>query len=362
MAVPLKRSPRKNRNMMLFSHSHFQHRPNPEPFVLALSSDIELSEIRVRPFLAALLARGVIAGFQLADRKMHSMGWHKDFSFTHIWCHRNVSTAQYRFLRKNQNVPIVYDLDDLMTATPDFVKARPRNVARIRWCLQHAQTITTSTDVMRSHLLRESPASNIITLKNGHAGSCSPLSRPVQKKIIWISGDHPFVLRNNPEFVSQLANIVNKHSYKMIFIGRFDPDIRQQFEQARYLQRIDVNSYREILRTFAGGIGFAPLPSGLSALNQQFFDAKSDIKLLDFLSSGLVPVCTSTPPYARSELFVPELAAADAGGLLTKLDLCMSDHAGWIERINNGFGRSSLLDQRRFINLSAGLDPIFKTA
>lgn len=348
---------------MLFPHSRFEYRTNPEPLVLALSSDNELSEIRIRPFLAALLARGVIAGFQLADRKMHSMGWHKDFSFTHIWCHRNVSTTQYRFLRKNRNAPIIYDLDDLMTATPDFVKARPRNIARIRWCLQYAQTITTSTEVMKSHLLQElSAPKNIITLKNGHAGQNSTTPQTVQTRIIWVSGDHPFVLRNNPEFVGQLARIVNKHGYEMIFVGRFDPSIGQQFKQARYLQRIDVNSYREILRTFAGAIGFAPLPSGLSGLNQQFFDAKSDIKLLDFLSSGLVPVCTSTPPYARSELFVPELAAENADGLLARLDLCMSGHAGWLERVNYRFGRSGLLDQRRFINLSSRLDSIFEAA
>lgn len=121
---------------MFFLNPRFKYKADTRPFVLALSSDNELFEIRIRPFLAALVARDVIAGFQFADRRMNSMGWHKDFTFSHIWCHRNVSTAQYRFLQKNKHVPIIYDIDDLLTAVPDFVKNRPHIVERIRWCLQ----------------------------------------------------------------------------------------------------------------------------------------------------------------------------------------------------------------------------------
>lgn len=344
---------------MLFSHSHFKYRLDTEPSVLALSSDTELNEIRVRPFLAALLARGVISDFQFADRKMNLTGWHKDFAFTHIWCHRNVSTAQYRFLRKHQHVPIIYDIDDLLTAVPDFVKNRPHVVERIRWCLENAQVVTTSTDALRSHLLCDQHSTDkIITLKNGHLGH-EPPPRMIQKKIIWTSGDHPFVLRESPEFIGELANIANHHDYEVIFIGRFNPAMGQQFKRWRYIQRLDVNSYREFLRSFGGSIGLAPLPSGLAAHNQQFFDAKSDIKLLDYISSGLVPICTSTPPYANSELYVPELGADDPDGLLHKLDLCIQDHAGWLERMDMRFHRNGGLDERRYNNLSRKLDVIF---
>jgi len=344
---------------MFFHQSGFTHRANSEPLILALVSDHELSEIRVRPFLAALLARGVIAGFHFADRKMHSMGWHKEFSFTHIWCHRNVSTAQSRFLRKHQHVPIIYDIDDLLTAVPDFVKNRLHIVERIRWCLDHAHTVTTSTDTLGSHLSDMIPSGKIITLKNGHLGHEVP-PRSVQKKIIWTSGDHPFVLRDNPDFESKLANIANRHDYEMIFIGRFDSAMGQQFNRQRHIQRLDVHSYREFLRSCGGAIGLAPLPSGLSAHNQRFFDAKSDIKLLDYISNGLVPICTNTPPYARSELYVPELGAASPDELLQKLDLCIQDHAGWLERLNRKFHGNGALDQRRYSDLSQHLDAIFQ--
>ena len=344
---------------MLFNRSDFRYRSGSEPFVLALASENEVSEIRARTVLAALLARGTIAAFQFADRKMNSTGWHKEFSFTHIWCHRNVSTAQYRFLRKHHNVPIIYDIDDLLTAVPDFIKNRPRIVERIHWCLEHARAITTSTDVLRAHLQRATSTSkDIIVLKNGYSGQAAAPS-PVQKKIIWTSGDHPFVVRTDPEFISKLATIANSHEYEVIFVGRFDPSAGEQFKRKRYIQRLDVNSYREFLRSLGGSIGLAPLPSGLSDHNQQFFDAKSDIKLLDYISNGILPVCTSTPPYANSELYIPELGAADPGELLRKLEMSIQDHAGWLERMNVKFAATGALAQRRYTSLSEKLDLIF---
>lgn len=348
---------------MFFGRSSFTYSPAPDPFVLALSSDVELSEIRIRPFLTALLARGAISGFQLADRKMKSMGWHKDFSFTHIWCHRNVSTAQFRFLRKHAHVPIIYDLDDLMTAAPDFVKSRPRTVERVRWCLEHAQAVTTSTDILRGHLLKlVPPPKSVMTLKNGFSGHAAPTSSPLvqQKRIVWVSGDHPFVMRDNPQFTERLADIANRRGYEMILIGRFDAALARLFKLSRHIRRLDFNSYRELLRYFAGAIGLAPLPSGLARRNQRFFDAKSDIKLLDYLSSGLVPVCTSTPPYTQSELYIPELAAETADGLLDKLENCIVDHSRWLTLIADRFSATGTLNSRTFANLSGSLEPLLK--
>lgn len=286
------------------------------------------------------------------------MGWHKEFAFTHIWCHRNVSTAQYRLLRKHQHLPIIYDIDDLLTADPDFVKDRPRIVERIRWCLEsraHRHHLHGHAEIAP---VRYDPTGKIIILKNGHLGDDLP-PRSVQKKIVWTSGDHPFVLRDIPEVAGELGNIANKHDYEMTFIGRFDTAIGERFKRQRHIQKLDVHSYREFLRSCSGAIGLAPLPSGLSAHNQRFFDAKSDIKLLDYTSNGMIPVCTNTPPYARSEFYIPELGANDPDELLRKLDICIQDHAGWLERLDRTFHGSGALDQRRYIDLSHNPDSIF---
>jgi hypothetical protein len=344
----------------MFASHRFRPVRDDSSFILALSSDKEISEIRIRPFLAALLARGVISGFQFADRDMNSMGWHKDFCFTHIWCHRNVSTAQYRLLRKQTEAPIIYDIDDLLLAPPDFVKPRPRNMRRIQWCLDHAQAVTTSTEALRAHLIDQAASpKTIITLKNGHIGYARSHHPAVRKQVIWTSGDYPFVLRNAPEFLNGLADIVNRNDYEMVLIGRFEPDHIAPFKRVRHIRRIDFNSYRETLRLFEGAIAIAPLPSGLEVQNQTFFDAKSDIKLLDYLSSGLIPVCTAALPYTRSELYIPELGAKNPGELLQMLESCMGNQAGWLARIDSKIHAAGILDQRRFDRLSQELDRIF---
>src|SRR5262249_28757219 len=82
--------------------------------VLALFSDRHSGEIRIQLFLDALLARGIIEDYLVVGRDLKPMTPRKSFGFTHIWCQRNISTAQFRFLKRNPRVPFVYDVDDLL--------------------------------------------------------------------------------------------------------------------------------------------------------------------------------------------------------------------------------------------------------
>ncbi|MBX9710948.1 MAG: hypothetical protein K2X60_07935 [Xanthobacteraceae bacterium] len=348
---------------MLFNNRCFVYSPSDKKkSVVALSSDAELSEIRIRPFLSALLARDVIASFQFADRKMNLLGCLKTARFTHVWCHRNVSYAQYRFLKSHPNVPLIYDIDDLLTSVPEFVmKRRPNTVWRIKWCLNRADFVTTTNeqlagDLRSGALLTKDP----IILKNGHTGFLPPVQIGLKKQIVWTSGDFPFVLMDYPHFMNDLANIANRHDYEMIFIGRFDPECGVPFKKYRYIPRLDFDSYREFLKFSAGAIGIAPLPSRLPAAAQKFFDAKSDIKLLNYLSAGLVPICTSTTPYSASDLFIPDLAAPDASGLLDRLETCIANHASAIEDVGKKNHATTGLIKREFTALSKVLDPIFQ--
>lgn len=348
---------------MFFKRSRLTYSPaGTGPKILALSSDAELSEIRLRPFLSALLARGVITSYQFADRKMIPIGWLRTGSFSHIWCQRNVSTAQYGFLKKHAHVPIIYDIDDLLTDVPEFVmKRRSKTIDRIDWCLKHASAVTVATEPLKSRLRDLVPAAiDITVLKNGYTGWQSPRLPAPKKRIVWTSGDLPFVLKDHPNFMSAIAKLANRHMYEMIFIGRFDDEYMKLFERHRHIQRLDFSSYREFLHFNAGAIAMAPLPSGLPESVQRFFDAKSDIKLIDYLTAGLVPVCTSTPPYSESELFIPQLAAPDPDGLLTILENCIVNHVEIIGRVDAAIHATKVLQTREFPELSKLLDHIFE--
>jgi len=341
------------------SYPFFHARDARRPAILALYCDSFQGEVRIRPFLNALLARGVIADYQVVDRSMAMSSPLKSYAFTHIWCQRNVSTAQFRFLKRHAHVPIIYDVDDLITSIPDFVMTtKRRSRARIDWCLQHAKAVTVATERLAASLREDVPSlpGDFVVLSNGCADASPPAHRTPRKQVIWTSGDLPFYLDAFPNFMDDLAGLVNRAGYEGILIGRFDDKLAAKFDRRRHINHLEFTSYREFLRSCTGAIGIAPLPSDLPAPAQRYFDAKSDIKLVDYLSAGMVPVCSSAVPYSASNLFLPQLAAPDANELLQRLETCIAGHARMVEYVNETIHAPGLLKQREYSELSKALD------
>jgi hypothetical protein len=330
--------------------------------VLALYSGHFIGEIRIKPYLNALLGRGVIGGYQVADRAMKMEGEARPYAFTHIWCQRNVSTAQFAFLKANSHAPIVYDMDDLLTSIPDFVASSKRAMMkRIGWCLQHARAITVASETLKANLREDAPVAGtrIIVLKNGCAQSAPPERRAAARQLVWTSSDVPFFLHESPQFAADLANLLNRHGTEAILIGRFDEDLRRLFDRARHIGHLDFASYRQFLRTLAGAIAIAPLPTRLPAAAQRYFDAKSDVKLVDYLTSGLVPIVSHATSYSTSELFMPQLAGATAGEMLQRIEACIAAPETAAQQIDAAIHRTGLLAKREFSELSKALDSLF---
>jgi hypothetical protein len=351
---------------MLFGKSSYVYsRDARRPKVLALYSGHFIGEIRIKPYLNALLGRGVIGDYQTADRAMKTEGQHGDYAFTHIWCQRNVSTAQFAFLKAHSHVPIIYDMDDLLTSIPDFVASSKRTMLRrVAWCLQHAKAVTVASDKLKQYLSDDAPAaaSRIIVLKNGCIASSPPERRNAGKQLVWTSSDVPFFLRESPAFARSLAALLDRGGFEAILIGRFDENVRKMFGCSRHIGHLDFWSYRAYLRTLAGGIAIAPMPARLPAQAQRYFDAKSDVKLVDYLTSGLIPIVSNVASYATSELFLPELAAASADGMLQRIAACIADPDGAVRRIDAAIYQTGLLRRREFGELSKALDVLFTKA
>jgi hypothetical protein len=329
--------------------------------VLALFSDSFIGEIRIKPYLNALLSRGVIADYRIADRSMSMVG-PGPYAFSHIWCQRNVSSAQFSFLKAHRHVPIIYDLDDLLTQIPDFVASSKRATHnRITWCLEHAAVVTVASDALKAHLRQDvaAMASDVAVLKNGCADATPPTPDGENRQLVWTSSDVPFFLRENPDFVPRLADLLNRNDYEAVLIGRFDAATRGAFAQARHISHLDFLSFRDYLRSRAGGIAIAPLPMQLPKRAQQYFDAKSDVKLVDYLSSGLVPIVSRALPYASSELFMPSLAATTADEMLQLVERCITAGDAVAQQIDKTIHRTGLLKRREFGELSKALDYLF---
>ncbi|MDQ8727732.1 hypothetical protein [Bradyrhizobium sp. LHD-71] len=347
---------------MFFRKSPYLHRSDVRPAkVLALYSSTFIGEIRIKPYLNALLGRGVIADYQVADRAMTMEGL-KTYSFTHIWCQRNVSTAQFAFLKANSHVPIIYDMDDLLTSMPDFVASSKRTMLnRVAWCLKHAAAITVASDRLKASLQEDAPVSadRIMVLKNGCSQCAPPERADGRRQLVWTSSDVPFFLRENPQFATNLATLLNREGYEAILIGQFDQDLRGLFERSRHIGHLDFTSYRGYLRTLAGGVAIAPMPTRLPQQAQRYFDAKSDVKLVDYLSSGLIPIVSDAASYATSELFMPQLAASDADALLQRLATCIANRKAATQAVDAVIHQPGLLKHREFSELSKSLDSLF---
>ena len=348
---------------MLFKKRPYLYSRDTKPArVLALYSGTFIGEIRLKPYLNALLGRGVIADYQVADRAMKMEGQSGPYVFTHIWCQRNVSTAQFAFLKAHAHVPIVYDMDDLLTSIPDFVASSKRMaMKRIAWCLQHAKAVTVAGEKLKACLGEDAPAaaSKIIMLKNGCVQSSPPERRVTAKQLVWTSSDVPFFLRENPQFAAGLASLLNREGYEAVLIGRFDDSVRKLFDRSRHIGHLDFASYRQYLRTLAGSLAIAPLPTRLPKQAQRYFDAKSDVKLVDYLSSGLIPIVSDAVSYASSELFMPSLAASNANEMLRQIETCIRAREGAMQQIDAAIYRTGLLKLREFSELSKSLDSVF---
>lgn len=325
-------------------------------------SDDFIGEVRLKPMLNALLDRDVIGDYQIADRSMNLVGPLKSYGFTHVWCQRNVSTSQFRFLKRHADAPILYDIDDLLTSSPGFVSnTRRRTLKRIEWCLQHAVAVTVACEQLARDLREDVPglAKEPIVLKNGCLEASAAHDVTPRRRFIWASNDRPFVLKSNPDFFNRLSRIANRRGYEGVFIGRFDSEQLAMFDRRRHLPYLDFLSYRSFLRSSAGAIGLAPLPSDLAPDAQRFFDAKSDIKLVDFFSANMIPVCTSAKPYATSELMFAPLAAPDPRTFLTSLEHCMAEHPAMIARVKETIHDAGLLKMREYRQISKAMDRYF---
>ena len=101
------------------------------------------------------------------------------------------------------------------------------------------------------------------------------------------------------------------------------------------------------------------MPSACPQQAQRYFDAKSDVKLIDYLTSGLVPIVSDAASYATSELFIPALAAASADEMLQRIEACIADRDDLAQQIDGAIHQNGLLRRREFSELSKSLDACF---
>lgn len=308
--------------------------------VLILASDPFSASIRLSPFLDCLRFQGVIEGYCIVDRDLASHGPDRFPAYSHVIAQRNISTNQFRWL-KAAGVPFVYDIDDLLTELParaDRNDAPTRQ--RIGWCLENASAVTTSGGRLAGLLQASSGvpfADRHFDLPNGlWPPSIDPsrLDQPA-KTLLWVSSDIPLITLESPHLAQRIADTAAELELAPLLVGRFPPEIVSRFRNPRHIERLDYVDYRRLLTVIEQPVAIAPLPIA-APRHQDFIDAKSDIKVVDFQGHGIPAVYSAAAPYAESDL--------------APLATIPNDPDLWAETLLRGARRPELLIDRAAVD------------
>ena len=291
----------------------------PRPHVLVISDEaLNLIDIRVhRPF-AALLSRGVIAGYSLLrhrDFVFSTTPITPDLRFGAIWVQRSSDPLTHLLLRSLAK-PFVYDLDDLLTVSPAYREPfPPEATATVRALAQDCAVLSTATP-----RLAKSLALTLKTVVTPNLAIAAPASiHGPAHTLVWASSDKPALTAARAEIERAVRDFCQAHRLKLLCIGPQPPEIFADLD-VEHLGLLSHAAYMDRLRQAAPGILVGPLDTGADPDTQAFIDAKSDIKIIEARTAGLIGVFSRAAPYLETDLAPPILCDNDYRSWLAALE------------------------------------------
>ena len=288
----------------------------PGTHVLVISDEaLNLVDIRVHLPFAAMLRRGVIAGYTLLR--------HGDFAFSTapvtpglrfgaIWVQRSTDPLVQLLLRCLHK-PFVYDLDDLLTVSPSYREPfADESVAVVEALARDCAVLSCATPLLAQRLGHADKAVVTPNLAEGDQSHAPGRARTV----VWASSDRPALTAARAEVERAVRDFCRAHRLTLLCIGA-DPPPAFAGITVEHLGLMSHAAYLGRLRAAAPGILVGPLETGADPETQAFIDAKSDVKVIEARRAGLVGVFSRAAPYAGSDLAPPIL--------------CDNDYASWLE-------------------------------
>lgn len=264
--------------------------------ILVTSSDptSNITELRILGPLRRLAWRygNEIKTTPISDINMTDINW-ADL----IVMQRGASkkAAQITRICKNRGVPLIYDIDDLLTEIPDFLthhKDLIKNRSNIMECLENATVATVSTQRLAVALGINHKKTFICP--NYAIHHTKPTSGNATKirtsTIVFAASD-----RVKVDFIlDALKHIQKKYKEQVdfLFIGPNCEKIRQHGLTGHFLEIIPYHQFRDFLSKLPNAIGAIPLD------DSKFSSCKSSVKYFDYSQAGVATVCSNNPPYS----------------------------------------------------------------
>jgi len=213
-----------------------------------------------------------------------------------ILIHREVSIYTFEFLRlaRRQMIPIVYDIDDLLTKLPPWSLAHisPTDVFLMEDIMATADRVTCTTKHLQQEILKISDkvcvVPNTITT---HDKTRSPRDRHYSTDctLIIASSDNVIV-----EFLLLPVQTLCKAipSLRVVAIGNIAHHFDSVASNLTKYPLCSEDNFSKILNNIDNGIGLIPLDGSLAS------SCKSPIKYYHYTSCGIVTVASAVPPYS----------------------------------------------------------------
>jgi hypothetical protein len=242
--------------------------------------------------------------------------YYKNFTFVQFQRaateqHRNLI---YRFMSAIGNetkTPLIYEIDDLLTDIPDWNIAHDYYAANLKYTeeiMKMVNGITVSTEPLKRVYSKYNKNIEVIPnhLPKFAWGDIKPkhLNEPRTKKprIIWAGSETHFAVikgRTGGDFGDELIKFIRStvDKYQWVIItGTVPPllaDLKNKIEFHRWKNIFD---YPAFIKGLDVDFGIAPLHQCL------FNDCKSNIKMLEYVATGIPAVYSKIEPYKNAHL------------------------------------------------------------
>ncbi len=292
--------------------------------VLVFSDEPEhLVAARVHAPFGALHRRGLIGGYAVMRRGavVFDTSPAKATRFDAVWVHRSIDPAT-RLVMQLIARPYAYDIDDNLLATPAHRdRFNPLSHLAVLGLLQGATVVSCATARLGRLLASRVDglrAQRIVATPNLAQGRPAPVPLGAPTALIWASSDQPAITHSRGDIVRAVRDTCLARGLRLIAVGAAPPPgLAEAGVEVEWVGMLPPAQYQAFLRDLAPAILLCPLDTGADAETQAFIDGKSDIKWIEALSAGVVPVSSRAPPYLDSDL---------PGQIL-----CGNTYEGWLE-------------------------------
>ncbi|MBU4569896.1 MAG: methyltransferase domain-containing protein [Desulfomicrobium sp.] len=214
-----------------------------------------------------------------------------------IILHREISIFAVELIReaRKYGIPIIYDLDDLITQIPKWSLAKINRIDKIliENTIATANRVTCTCKPLKKEL--EKLSDNVIIVPNTMI-TPKKITNPTCKQnntectIVISSSDTVLV-----EFIINPVKLLcdTIPNLKVVTIGPISSAFNNITAQIEHYAQCSPDEFSHILNKIDNGIGLIPLDNSL------FSSCKSDIKYYHYTSCGIVTIASAVQPYTE---------------------------------------------------------------